>query len=142
MVNKQIKQNRMRYSLNKKGDALISFVFSKLAFLIFGVIITASFFFLLDIQKEIQGFDKLARTGESISDITAAVSSSPFPVEVTYEPDFTGTLTVNHTKMVVESDNRNVTVPLYYPLNQNKTLEIDSCVKISKTNKTVISTCQ
>ena len=130
----------MKSFLPKK--ALVTFVFSKLAFLIFGIILTASFFYFLTVQKDIQAFDKVARTSESIIDITAAVSASPFPVNVTYQPDFKGTIAISNSSFVLSSGGKNITTAFLYPLNQSGTLNINSCLQISKTNKTVIAECQ
>jgi hypothetical protein len=130
----------MKSFLPKK--ALVTFLFSKLAFLIFGIILTASFFYFLTVQKDIQAFDKMARTSESIIDITATVSASPFPVNVTYEPDFKGNITINNSSFTLSSGGKNLTTAFCYPINQTGTININSCLQISKTNQTVISECQ
>jgi hypothetical protein len=140
MANLQTRLNRTRFSLSKK--AVISFVFSKLAFLIFGVIITSTFFFVLSIQKDIQSLDKLARTGEAIIDITAAVSASPFNTTVDYTPKFKGNISINNDSFILSSNSKNLTLHFYHPINQTAEFDIDSCLRFTKTNSTVISTCQ
>jgi hypothetical protein len=84
----------------------------------------------------------MARTSESIIDITATVSASPFPVNVTYQPDFKGTITISNNSFVLSSGGKNLTTAFYYPINQTGTININSCLQINKTNQTVISGCQ
>ena len=133
-------QNRTRFSLDKKGQ--IEFVFSKFAFLVFGIIITASFFYFMTVQKDMQAVDELARTAEATANIIGAASASPFNFSIQYAPDFNATLHFVNSTFDITSKNRTLTHPVYFPAKTNYTVSMLNCINIARTNITEVLACQ
>ncbi|MDD5182155.1 MAG: hypothetical protein PHC66_03225 [Candidatus Nanoarchaeia archaeon] len=129
----------MRYSLSRKCQ--IEFIFSKFAFLVFGIIITGSFFYFLAIQKDIQAVDELARTAEAAANVIGMASASPFHFSMLYEPEINATLFFNNSSFDINSNNRTLTHPLYFPIKTNGTVQMNGCINITKTNVTEVFAC-
>lgn len=139
MAKAHLTQNHLKSSLSKKG--LISFVFSKFAFLVFGIIITAAFFYFISAQKDMQSFDEVARTGEAVSNVIGMVSASPFRVSLTYEPNMNATLNFTENSFTVDNGKKTIKMPLYFPINTTGIVAMDRCLNITKTNITEVLEC-
>jgi hypothetical protein len=132
--------NHTRFISNKK--AVVEFVFSKLAFLIFGIIITATFFYFLGVQKEIQNFDETVKSAESISNVISTVSASPFNLTLVYHTGIKGTMYVTNNSLVLSENDKELKYSVPLPINDSASIAAE-CISISKkANLTVISTCQ
>lgn len=133
-------KNRCKFISSKKG--VVEFVFSKLAFLVFGIIIASAFFHIISVQKNIENLDKLARTSDSISGIITMVSASPYPVWIIYESELDANVIFNEQNFTIYT-NTNLTRTTYVPINSyssEKNIPV-SCLNISNSNGTVIKKC-
>jgi hypothetical protein len=129
-----------RFISNKK--AVVEFVFSKLAFLIFGIIITATFFYFLGVQKDIQTFDEGVKSAESIVNVVSTVSASPFNVTIKYHTGLDGNLSVANNSIILVENNREIKYSVPLPINDSTSIA-SGCLYISKkANLVVISACQ
>lgn len=133
--------SRMRFTLNKKGS--IEFVFSKLAFLIFGIIILSVFFYFIDVQKNIHNLDTLAKKTETIVQTAGMIQSSPFNLGLVYYNDFKINFTISNATLTASDGTRSLTTGFYMPINYNSSFYLDNCAFFSKIgNITVIDKCQ
>lgn len=133
-------QNLMKSSLSRRGQ--LEFVFSKFAFLLFGIIITASFFYFTTIQKEVQDMDENMRTAESVANIIGVASASPFKFSIIYKPDLNATLDFSNTSFNITANSKTLKHPIYFPIKTNSTVQMDSCLNITRTNVTEVLSCQ
>ena len=140
MATSHLTKNRMRFSLSKQGQ--LEFVFSKFAFLVFGIIITASLFYLTTVQKEVQNLDENMRTAESVANIIGVASASPFRFSILYKPDINATLNFSNTSFDITSNGKTLTHPIYFPIQTNSTVHMDNCLNITRTNVTEVFSCQ
>jgi hypothetical protein len=124
----------MRFILSKRGDALVSFIFSKFAFLVFGIMIMTAFFYIITVQKNIQELDELARTADGIANVIGTVSSSPFNVTVDYETKINCSINLINNSFVLASGGRNLTHPIYFPINTTGPVNFGDCLRISNIN--------
>ena len=140
IARKRLKK-RCRFALSKKG--VVEFVFSKFAFLVFGIIIASSFFYIVSVQKNIEHLDKMARTSDSISSIIAMTSSTPYEVWITYESKLDAKISFQNNSFTIYTD-KNLTRTTYFPINleDSETGISISCLNISNSNGTVIRACQ
>ncbi len=135
------KQNHLKSFLSKKG--IVSFVFSKLAFLIFGIIIAATFFYVISIQHNIQDIDELARTSDSIANVINMISASKFKVWTIYESDSNYNISFENQSFTI-FNGKELKRGLLFPINatdSDSNIPI-SCLNISNTNGVVIKKCQ
>lgn len=131
MVNQPVKLNRMKYSLSKRG--IVSFLFSKLAFLIFGIIISGAFFYFLFIQQNIQQLNGLASDADSIANVIGAVSASPFNTSINYYIGINGILMFENNNFTIISGNMSISHPLYIQINgYSKNFSFNNCLHIEK----------
>lgn len=139
MATLRAQKSPMRFSLDKKGQ--LEFVFSKFAFLVFGLIITACFFYFIAVQKDVQLTDENARTAEAIANIVGAASASPFQFSILYEPRINATLNFTNTTFDISSQNKILTHPIYFPINTTGIVDVRGCVNITRTNITEVLEC-
>ena len=133
--------NRTQFILNKKGA--IEFVFSKLAFMIFGILIISALFFFVGVQKDIQGLNKLAQTAKGISTVVSTVSSSPFNTSTEFNLDFEGELKVANQSFELYQNENKIKTSFNIPTNFYENLTVDNCLHIEKQESTtVIESCQ
>ena len=140
MATSHLKKRKMRFSLSKKGQ--LEFVFSKLAFLLFGIIITACFFYFVAVQKEVQDIDENARTAEAVANIMGAASASPFRFSILYKPELNATLYFSNTTFNITANSKTLTHPIYFPVYTKGAVSMDSCLNITRTNVTEVLECQ
>ena len=138
------RQNHTPYTLvralfptSKKG--VIEFLFSKLAFLIFGIIISGAFFYFLIVQQNMQQLNELARTADSISNVISMVYASPFNTSIDYNTKISGTLSFANNSFVLSSGNRSLSHPLLFiPINgYSANFSFDNCLHIEKRGNNV-----
>lgn len=129
----------MRCTLNKK--AVVEFLFSKLAFLIFGIIITGAFFYFLNVQKDIQNFDETVKSVESITNAAGTVYASPFDMSLIYQTNKNGEISSQDNKINLNIKDRLVSYPFYFQVSNSSAFD-SKCINITKTsNKVVLSEC-
>jgi len=136
MAISRVRLNHTLFTLSKKG--IVSFVFSKLAFLIFGIIISGTFFYFLFIQQNIQQLNELARNADSIANVIDAVSASPFNTSMNYNTKISGALTFENQTFILSVNNKSLTHPLSFPINNSGSIIFDNCLHIEKNGNVVI----
>lgn len=132
-----MKQRHLKYSLCKKG--VISFIFSKLAFLIFTIGIATAFFYITFIQNEIQKLNMVVITSESIGNIIDMVSSSKFKVWIKYESDLDWEISFKNQSFSLNELSKGLLFPINSDLSEDCKI---SCLNITNINGTVIKKCQ
>lgn len=126
---------------SKKG--VVEFVFSKLAFLIFGIIITGAFFYFLFVQQNIQSLNTQAINAYSIANVIGAVSASPFNLSIDYNTKINGKIAFENQTFILTVNNNSLRHPLYFPVNNSGEINFENCLHIAKSNNiTVVSKCQ
>jgi hypothetical protein len=139
------RQNHTPYTLarslfpaSKKG--VIEFLFSKLAFLIFGIIISGAFFYFLFVQQNMQQLNELARTANSISNVVGMVYASPFNMSMDYNTRISGTLSFANNIFTLSSGNRSINYSLLFiPTSgsYSTNFSFDNCLHIEKRGNNV-----
>ena len=135
------KQNLLKYSLYKKG--VVTFIFSKLAFLIFVIIISSAFFYVIVIEHDIQNLDKLAKESDSIANTINMVSSSKFKVWTVYKSDLNAKINFGENNFTIYTD-KEIKRGLLFQINStgsDNNIPI-SCLNISNFYGTVIKKCR
>jgi len=131
----------LKYSLYKKGA--VTFIFSKLAFLVFVIIISSAFFYVVVMTHNIQNLDKLAKESDSIANTINMVSASKFKVWTTYKSSLNARIRFNETNFTIYDDKK-IERGLLFKINStgsDNNISI-SCLNISNYYGTVIKKCQ
>ena len=127
--------SRTLFTLNKRG--VIEFVFSKLAFLIFGILIVSVFFYFIEVQKQFHNLDKSMRNAEEIINVVGIVQSSPFNISINYNTDFEGILKIKN-QSVEFLDGNIVKTSFYLPTNYFDNITVNNCLSIEKNESVVV----
>ena len=140
MATSQAHPNRTRFISSKKG--IVGFIFSKLAFLIFGIIISGAFFYFLFIQQNMQELNKLVTDADSIANVIGSASASPFNLSFDYNTKISGTLSFENQSFILTSGKTSLRHALLFPINNTNNLTFDDCLHIEKIKDVVVSSCQ
>lgn len=137
-----MRRNHSKYFLSKKG--VISFVFSKLAFLVFAVIITAVFFYVVTIEHNIQSIDKLAKISDGIGNTIDSASASGFKMWTIYKSNTNATINFQNQSFTILSNGKEIKHGLLFPIDatlSESNIPI-SCLNITNLNEVAIKKCQ
>jgi len=127
--------------LNKRG--VVEFVFSKLAFLIFGIIIISALFYFVNVQKELHNLDKLARSAEGLSNVVGSVMASPYDINVSYRTSFEGELLLNNQSFVLHDGDRRIKTSFPLATNLTGNISLNKCIELIKTENVMeMKQCQ
>jgi hypothetical protein len=117
-------------------------VFSKLAFLIFGIVITAAFFYFLDVEQDLNQLNQLALTADSVANVIGVVSASPFNTTLEYREDIDAKLLFENQTFQISRENLSLRHPLFFPINTTGEFEVSDCLLIEKQAEVTVSACQ
>lgn len=136
-----MKPNHSKYFLPKKGA--ISFIFSKLAFLIFAIAITMVFFYVANTERSIQNVDKLAKTSDSIGSVIDTMASSRHAAWIVYRSNENALINFQNQSFTLEKNGKKIKHGLIFQINaslSDKNIEI-SCLNITNLNGVAIKKC-